>query len=474
MFLPYTTITLVIAISVTAFRAWRRDDRRNGILLALVVWGLAVLSTALPILTYPVRYSARVDGFIALSLAAATVGYHLLRKRTIAPPQTTSGQLRDLQASSRLAWVGIGGNALLLVYAIRHGAHLTPSYLANNLSSIRNNELASNGTHGPVGLLGAFFAPASFLFLAVSTKTKLARPLVVLSFVMVSLVALFLYGGRQSIFVAVLLVVTGLWLRGAKTRFRPRTIAALVVVAIGAWYFTTSFVEHRQTVEDPQTVLWLSARAEYGPWTAGQASRDKTFGTQLIQYSYLSSPIPSLMYYIDTGVAPKPLYGEYSFPVPWIFMGVAFGSYSAHQWSDARAKVLQPFDETGFVGNAWATILRDLWVDFGEWGAIAVCGLFGAFIAWARNRYEDTGDVFFHALEAYAALTFAFGAFQSLLWPDWMQNGFFFAVGILVVRHLVAPSGSRRPRPRPLQGQAAATGRVVPARSQVALGTDHD
>jgi hypothetical protein len=154
------------------------------------------------------------------------------------------------------------------------------------------------------------------------------------------------------------------------------------------------------------------------------------------------------MFYVNSGLAPGPLGGAYSLPTPWIFVGAALGTYSTHQWSDARAKVTRPFKDTGYVENAWATILRDLYVDFGEVGAVAFVGLLGGFMAWARNRYEDTGEAFYHVLETYSTLALGFGAFASLLYPDWMGNGFFFAWGVVVARHLAAPIGLRKPRSR--------------------------
>ena len=452
--MPYTTGTLAVALFITGMRARTHNDLRNGVMIGLSVWAAAVLLTSLPLLTYLVPYSASVDRFIALCLGSVAFAYNVVRKPSIAPPTPPLTARSDQDVARWLGWAGVAGSLLLLIYAMRHGAKLGPSYLIHNLSSIRDRslELAVGGVHGPIGILGSFLAPASYLYLVVASRVNAGRLLAIANFGLIVLVALFFYGGRQTIFVAVLLLVLGLWLRGVKLRVKPRTILITVIALVSAWYFTTSFVSQRQIKTDPRLLLQATSRADYGPWTASRAEADPQFGSVLVQYSYLSSPIPSLMYYVNSGLAPRPLYGAYSLPFPRVFTGLLLGTYDPQEWSKARVKVFRPFKDTGYVANAWATLLRDLFADFGRVGALLFCSLLGAFIAWARNRYEDTGDVFFHALEVYATLTFAFGAFQSLLWPDYMAYGFFAALAFVFIRHLVSPVGSRRGRPRPAVG----------------------
>lgn len=431
-------------------------------MVGLSVWAIAVLLTALPVLTYLTPYSAKVDRFVALCLAFAAAGYNVIRKPSI-PTPASPPKLRDDQAAVWwLGWVGILGNVLLLFYAMKLGTNLSPSYLLHNLATIRNQSfgLIVTGVHGPIGLLGTFLAPASYLYLIIVTRLKINWLLTAANFGLIVLVGLFFYGGRQTIFVAALLVITALWVRGVKVHLKPRTVLIAIVALASVSYFTTSFVAARQRTSDPHQLLRITSRADYGAWTASRAYANPKFGSELLQYSYLSSPIPSLMYYINTGLAPHPLYGAYSFPLPATVVGHLLGTYSPDQWTKARINVLRPFQSTGYVANSWATILRDLFADFGEVGAVLFCGLVGIFMAWARNRWEDTGEIFYHALEVYATVTFAFGAFQSLLYPDYVANGFFLAWAIVILRHLASPVGSRRARPRPaIAGSALQTAR---------------
>jgi hypothetical protein len=450
VFLPYTTAALLVAIIFTSVRVQSRGDQHNGLMIGLAAWIFALLLTALPVLSYLVPYSPSADQFIAVCLTVATAGYHLMRKLPITPPMPSGKLLENGLTARTIGLIGILGNCLLLLYAAKSGTSLNPSSVLQNLSSIRNKdfELAVTGVHGVVGVFGTSMAPASYLYLVI-IRPKASRLLYITSFVLIVFVALTFYGGRQTIFVAVLLVVIARWLRGAKFSVSPRTVILSMIALVCVWYFTTSFVAHRQTVSNPPLVLRITSHAKYGPWTVNRAYANHAFAGQLQQYSYLSSPIPALMYYLDSGLVPKPLYGAYSFPLPAEVVGLLSGSYSKTQWIDARMKVFRPFTANGYLGNAWATLLRDLVADFGKIGAVIFCFCLGGFMAWARNRYEDTGDAFYRALETYATLTFTFGAFQSLLYGDYVANGFFLALIVVMARRLMSRTGSRSPRPRP-------------------------
>jgi len=90
----------------------------------------------------------------------------------------------------------------------------------------------------------------------------------------------------------------------------------------------------------------------------------------------------------------------------------------------------------GYNGNVWATWLRDLRLDFGYLGAICFCGLFGGFMAWARNRFELTGAVHYHCLVTIAGLTFANGAFSNLLFNNFLAYAFFVGVAFMVAMQI--------------------------------------
>ena len=117
-------------------------------------------------------------------------------------------------------------------------------------------------------------------------------------------------------------------------------------------------------------------------------------------------------------------------PLPSAVAATAVGR--PYDWRDVRRDVFAPFEAAGYFSNVWATWLRDLVVDFGWFGAVLFCGLYGGFMAWARNRFELTGALHYHFLEVIACFVFAFGAFTGILYASWVAYAFFAALVMMV------------------------------------------
>lgn len=449
MILPITTITLIVSVVAARALGRLRNDRRNGLIVGLTVWAVALSLTALPVLTYVVDYSAEVDLLIAASIGAVTVGYLVVRKPAITPPAEPRTASRDIRLISLIGVAGVVGNVLMLVYVAMQGISLNPVSLLQNLSETRETNFALAASGGASGLIifgGGTLSPLSAVYLALA-RLRPHRPLIVANIVLVVLVAFSFYGGRQTILLALGLLVVSAWIRGARLKVGPRTVVIAVVALAGAFYFATSFVNQRQArATDAGEQLRTASHAEYGPLT-DWADANSPLTAPVLQYSYFSSPIPAFVAYMETGLVTKPLSGSYSFHIPVSIARLVSGSENV-DWATDRAAVLYPFRATGFVPNAWATGLRELVSDFGRIGAVAFLLVFGALMAWARNRYEDTGDAFYHALEAYLTLIFAFSPFQSLFYMQFVAYGLYLLVLVLCVRGFAAPVGERRPRPR--------------------------
>jgi hypothetical protein len=441
--LPATTVGLAIALLVG--RSCR--EPRNPLILVLCVWALALTLTALPVLDYQVNYSFAADIFIAFCLIAIAVGYRLTRRAPRdAPPAVGSGLDFDLTVARAAAAAGILGNLLLLLHAVQAGVDLSPSYLAANLQSIReeNFSLAQAGGGSFLLTLGGFLSPASFLFIALATRLDMSKKLVWANFASIVLVALFFYGGRQTIIVMILLALISAWLlRKRIIRWDFKTVAVATVVIIGGWYMATSFAATRQGSDfRPDLLLKVTGRAEYSQLLEGPARSSYALRADLLQYSYFSSPIPGLVFYMQSPQVPSPLYGQYSFPIPAQLGRKVVRKRDPEAWQKARKSVFRPFSSAGYVENAWATMLRDLFADFGYVGAILFCGLFGLGLAWSRNAFESTGSALYLAIESYLALTLAFGAFQSVIWTNYVSYGFYFALVALLFRRLFGEAAS--------------------------------
>ncbi len=400
---------------------------------------------AVPVLTYTVKYSWLVDLFVASCIAAATIGYASARKPARTPPNKYWRQRIDADLMPIIGAAGVIGNLALLYGASRTGISINPSILIANLSEVREESLgsaASGGFGGPFALLGSFLSPCSFLYLVLSARLTHNRALAWANFGLIVFVAFAYFGGRQTIIVAILLLLCALWLRGRPIlRFDVRTTALLGVAVVAGWYFVTTFSQQRQKDSDPSYLLRVTGRAEYKPWIKAPANRNETLGSSVLQFSYFSTPLPSLTFWMQQTTVPAPLLGQYSFPLPAQLLSSYLGDDNTDQWQKARRKVFLPFSSRGYLDNAWATGLRDLVADFSPIGAVIFYALLGVFMAWARNLFEMTGGAFYHALESYAAVLFGFGAFQSLLYTDYFSYGLFLAWGVVIIQ-----SGRRGPR----------------------------
>jgi hypothetical protein len=454
MIFPLTSLVVVGGLLVLR----SRDEGRHGVALALWFWAVSLVLCALPVLTYTVDYSLKSDAFMAASLTALSVGYLAVRRKpmeasSVAAPSRRSETERTI--ISGLGWLGLIGNGLLLVVAVRNGIELSVGFLTRGLAEIRANsfDTAANGLSGGVAVAGSLLSPAAYMYVAAAAKQRANRLLLGANIVLIILAALFYFGGRQSIVVAALLVLVGLWLRGIRViRLSGRQVLAAAVALLAGWYFVSAFVSSRQGSEsgrDPGALLRVVSHAEYGEWTARRVAENPTLGSLLIQYSYFSSPAPALTAYMSDGDAvPGPLWGQYSFPLPAIFITQLQGTYSADAWADARTEVFAPFAQTGFLDNAWATGLRDLLADFTAYGAVLFYLLLGLLLARARNRAERTSSTSHHLMETYLAVAVAFGAFQSLFYTDYFGYGLLYVLVLAGWRGLDTREARNSPEPR--------------------------
>jgi hypothetical protein len=232
-------------------------------------------------------------------------------------------------------------------------------------------------------------------------------------------------------------------------RGRPLVIGVLIFCLV--WFAAINFTDLRSEGTDPQKSLRIGPRATYSPWIAPTAQSSKPLGLALLNYGYFVSPLPSLIYY-NQQTAPGPFYGEYSFPLPARLLRRVTGTQDPDRWNAIRREIFGVFAGRGYYPNVWPTWLRDLRLDFGYLGAVCFCGLFGGFMAWARNRFELTGAAHYHCLTAIAALTFAFGAFQNLLFVGYVANAFFAGLAFMVA---VRVTVEEREKPSTLKGEGS-------------------
>jgi hypothetical protein len=398
--------------------------------------------SAIPLWQFDVDYSLKADAFIAGGMVAVVSSYLVVRRPRPAHAASPSRAKSDLSFARCLAVVGLIGNAFLLVTAVQNGVSIGLETLTGGgLAQIRESSFEAAAIGGASGLsvLGSLLAPAGYLYLAAAPmlpwrERRSVRVLAYMNFVGIVLVALFLYAGRQSIIIALILVAVGIWLRGLRVfRVTPRRVAIAVVFLVAGFYFVSTFAQDRekQGAASVDYQLHVVSHAQFAPWIHQAANENRALGAALFQLSYFGSPLPSFSYYVQQDI-PGPLYGKYSYPQVLAFARRIDenGPYS-EKWADVRAEVFAPYEKRGYFGNVWPTMARDVLVDWGFIGGLFFFALMGAFAAWARNTFERSGAVFVHTLEVYAITVLAFGAFQSLIYPDFVAVGFFIALAFV-------------------------------------------
>ena len=447
MLFPLTSLCVIACIAW----AYRRDGGRSPLVLALSAWALS-LFLALPIFfKYSVAYSVQTDAFAAACLSAVSLVYLFFRWEPRVAPSTYVHRAQEIRIAIVLGVAGAFGCLLLLADAHAHnGLQFSISYLVDNLSNIRADSryrLAFGDNRGFLGTVGGLIAPCAVLCVLAAVKLgreagRAVRLLGAINLALVAAVSFMVFAGRATFVNLVLIALISVFVGGRRLSFRPRTVVVGVLLVTGAWFLSTALIGTREKDPSVNGILTDTMRAELRPWLAGVADSNKSVGLASVSVAYFSATMPTLHFYTQNKAVPGPFYGAYSFPLPARLVGTINGTWDREQWYDTREKIYAPITSRGYFGNVWATWLRDLIVDFGYFGAIIFCGVFGAFLAWARNRYELTGALHYHYLTVIPCFTFGFGAFTSFVFDSFVSIAFFVALAIMVivrVRFSVAP-----------------------------------
>lgn len=435
MLFPITTLCVLGCIV-----AARRHERRSPLTLALYAWTLGLVLGSPLFFAYRVDYSIKADAFIAACLVVITLAYRLVRLPPRTAPRRYADCPQELQMAKVMGVLGVAGCLLLLANARAAGLQFSVSYLLDNLGSIRTERvkaLANSTSREAIETLGVLAAPCGVLCILVAVKLghdagRRLQALAVINFVLIAAVSLTVFAGRATLVNVALLAFISLYLgRRRVLSFKPRTLLIASVVAFGGWYLATSWLGTREQQTTTIRILEQTQRAELRPWIERLAQRDESIALAMVSVGYFGSPIPTFHFYLGAPTLPGPFYGAYSYPLPGRVLGTINGTWTPEQWFGIRQEIFAPITGRGYFGNVWATWLRDVLVDFGYLGAIFFCGLFGAFMAWARNRSQAIGALHYHFFEVIACFTLGFGAFTSFMFDPFVSYPFFLALAVM-------------------------------------------
>lgn len=262
--------------------------------------------------------------------------------------------------------------------------------------------------------------------------------------------ALLISAGRMNILLLVMTLTAILLLDPNKylaSRFiklskltRASILSAAIATTLTALFFlSTTFVEARVDGASPDFMLNQSHRASVNP-EVDQLTRDvPALRYGIFTLSYLTVPIPTLVYYLDlnSNSFPGPFWGQYNFPGFSDHIMRRTGTDLYVGWAQARGEVFGMLLSQGYGGNVWSTLLRDLSVDFTKYGAIAFMFFFGWLSrAMAIKAYLESNP-FLVAATAAVFVVLGYSVLHSLFYIQTVWGLFFYSsIAYLTIRLL--------------------------------------
>lgn len=212
-----------------------------------------------------------------------------------------------------------------------------------------------------------------------------------------------------------------------------RKNSKLALVAIIALIFIYGFVIVFPGIRNPNLTanfnffLARSAPVSLAPF--GEKLID-IFGNQAYSaftgLSYFSNPISSLtLYYQHSDFTEWFYWGAYNFPIFSKVINLAQGN--VYDWHDIRTRLTLIPSSLGHSPNPWSTGIRDLLIDFGEFGTIVFMFLFGILsqAQFIKTKTQPT-DINLVLLSLLSAIILCFAFFGMI------YNGFFMYPAILL------------------------------------------
>ena len=273
---------------------------------------------------------------------------------------------------------------------------------------------------------------------------------------------LFVRGGRFDI-VALLLFLffiisirdsspVRLWLRHIILKRKwSFGVAFLFVVIVVAYYFTVIFVQARSGVGLPLDGLRNYHRLGLSPLADGIVRGSQVLETLMLSLSYLVVPLTTLSFYFDLAANDfaGPFWGQYNFQ--WLSGFILRRVGEFREWHDfwtIRSEVWSPLRHLGFGTNVWATLLRDLAIDFGWFGSVVAVFIIGVGSRWLAVSAISGRDPALVVAYSFVAIFLVFSFAHSMFHIASVFPPFVYAVALFIFLRLRG-SPVNRPRTRP-------------------------
>ena len=450
------------------------------------VWIIGYLVYALPIFTFRESITPEATLYVMCAHTVFFIGTllgGLLSRESGSNNMASSAPLpgaADMADASQLSFrlllivslVGLLGLASvfidgLLTSSIGLGQRLD----GGSLGAVRTETFARAAgleAQGPLVRLNQF-AAAAFLFVGLILNQQLSRfgrgkrALLIgigwLSAVLIVLNQLLIRSGRMDIVVLFLFVLFAISLSprsSARTRFltivrRYRFVVLLLTLPLllGAiYYLGVIFVKGRSGGVSPLYSLYAYHRLGLTDLAESIITGSPLLQTAVLTLSYVVAPLTTHSFYFGLSDArfSEYFWGQYNFQylTSFVMRYSGFGGDWKFFWA-IRDVVWEPLRFLGYGTNVWATLLRDLAIDFG-WGGT----LFGMFLIGISTKLlalkAITGR--YPALVvaySFAAVFLMFSFAISMFYVTSVFPPFVYAMSLYI---FLAWRKKSRPRPR--------------------------
>ena len=315
--------------------------------------------------------------------------------------------------------------------------------------------LLSPFTFVVIGAYG-FFRGARVTAVVDSTWCKIWGPLAIF---LIALAGPIVYGGRIYVIFSLFLYFASYYIgkesvrstdrKPVESRRRAVRFITVTLLVLGGTMAATLFQITRDVKGgSPEYLASIVHHAQFSPAVLGLFGTSNFSKFYLLLVGYASSSSNILNYYfVVSEKIPGPFYGAYNFPLVSAILAKGLGLQAPLKFWDIRTILFAPLEEYGYLGNTWATILRDLAVDFGTAGAIGFLFLFGAFAQYVNDRVRLYPDSTVVCLLAIIRLICVWSPYHSLLFV----GGFDIVIVALSTKLILFPRlGQTALKPTPL------------------------
>jgi hypothetical protein len=333
----------------------------------------------------------------------------------------------------------------------------------DELETIRLERFTSSAVAqgGPFAIL-EFLAAASTVFVCLLTagvlsqlsvtraQTKKLVVAAVVTVLFVSFNALLIMGGRMGLVLLLLAAFLGAKMDPQRAFFRavggtlgrakPIVYTLLLIAALwSVWYFATTFAKKRIGATSPLVSLAQYHRAKPTPMVEEVVAQNEDLQYVLLNFSYLTVPLTTLVYYYDMpeGQFPGPYWGQYNFSGPVTFLMRRMGMLQDQQTvAEIRNSATLYLRVMGYGDNVWPTFLRDFALDVGWKGVPIVMLLLGFGAELAMRGARQDGNFIGKVLGLLTGVLLIFSIAHSLLIIEIFQKAFWFCFALLIYRRI--------------------------------------